>query len=229
MSVGILLDVGSSFTSFENSTISIDLDVTQDEAHEWTNDVTLYPVEEGSQISDHIRPMPDKVTITGWITDAPINDTEIEQYNQASDDGSAELPSRVFTTFGLLHDLRDSRELITLYTRHKVYTNMALQSCNIPRNGAMGEALNFTLTFVNVRIVSTQTVDVPAGISKKLDKKTGAAVQKKTQPTKTPGAEQTVDLNKSAATTLSDGAVKLSTAAKENLEAIVKAAKGLLQ
>lgn len=217
MAVGILLDVGKSFTSFENSLIAIDLDVTQDETHEWKNDVTLYPVEEGSQISDHIRRMPDKVTITGWITDSPINDDDLAAFNQSADGGESESPSRVLTTFGLLHDLMDSRELMTVYTRHKTYTNMALQSCNIPRNGNIGEALNFTLEFVNLRIVSTQTVDVPAGISKKLDKKAGASTQKKTQPKVDKGAEQTNDLNKSAATSVVDSLVKAPSWIKEFL------------
>lgn len=217
MAVGILLDVGKSFTSFENSMIAIDLDVTQDEAHEWKNDVTLYPVEEGSQISDNIRRMPDKVTITGWITDSPINDDDLAAFNQTADEGGADLPSRVFTTFGLLHDLMEQRELMTLYTRHKVYTQMALQSCNIPRNGTIGEALNFTLEFVNVRIVSTQTVDVPPGISKKLDKKAGTATQKKTQPKVDKGAEQTKDLNKSGAASITDGLVKAPGSVKDFL------------
>jgi hypothetical protein len=208
MAVGVLLDVGKSFTSFENSTISIDLDVTQDEAHEWKNDVTLYPVEEGSQISDNIRRMPDKLTITGWITDSPINDESTSSDNTSS---------RVSTTFGLLHDLMEARELMTVYTRHKVYTNMALQSCNIPRNGDIGEALNFTLEFVNVRIVSTQTVDVPAGISKKLDKKSDDSTKKKTQPKQEKGSEQTKDLNKSGAASITDALVKAPSSVKDFL------------
>lgn len=217
MSVGILLDVGKSFTSFENSLIAIDLDVTQDEAHEWKNDVTLYPVEEGSQISDNIRRIPDKVTITGWITDSPINDDDLAMFNQTADEGGAELPSRVFTTFALLHDLMEQRELLTVYTRYATYTDMALQSCNVPRNGNIGEALNFTLEFVAVRIVSTQTVDVPPGISKKLDKKAGAATQKKTQPKVDKGGEQTKDLNKSGAASIGDSLVKAPSSVKDFL------------
>ena len=217
MAVGILLDVGKSFTSFENSLIAIDLDVTQDEAHEWKNDVTLYPVEEGSQISDNIRRIPDKVTITGWITDSPINDDDLAAFNQSSDEGAPDFPSRVFTTFGLLHDLMEQRELMTVYTRYATYTNMALQSCNVPRNGNIGEALNFTLEFVAVRIVSTQTVDVPPGISKKLDKKAGAGTQKKTQPKVDKGGEQTKDLNKSGAASITDSLVKAPSSVKDFL------------
>lgn len=214
MAVGLLLDVGKSFTSFENDLISIDLDVTQDETHEWKSDVTLYPVEEGSQISDNIRPLPDKITVTGWITDAPINNEEIELSEAESLGGRA---SRAFTTFGLLHDLKDQRKLMTVYTKYKTYTDMALQSCNIPRSGNIGEAITFTMEFINIRLVNTQTVDVPPGISKKLDKKAGAAVQKKTQPKKDQGATQTENANKSGAATILDSAVKAPASVKEFL------------
>lgn len=211
MAVGLLLDVGKSFTSFENDLISIDLDVTQDETHEWKSEVTLYPVEEGSQISDNIRPLPDKITITGWITDAPINDEELNA------ETVGDTNSRTLTTFGLLHDLKDQRKLMTVYTKYKVYTSMALQSCNIPRSGNIGEAITFTMEFINIRLVDTQTVDVPPGISKKLDKKAGAAVQKKTQPKKDQGATQTDNANKSGAATLFDSAVKAPASVKEFL------------
>ena len=38
------------------------------------------------------------------------------------------------------------------------------------------------IEFINIRLVDTQTVEVPDGISKKLDKKSGDDVKKKTEP-----------------------------------------------
>lgn len=81
MSVGILVDVGQSLTKFTSELVSIDLDVTNEEIHEWTNDVTTNPVEIGAPISDHIQELPDKIRITGMISDSAISDNVIRQFS----------------------------------------------------------------------------------------------------------------------------------------------------
>lgn len=50
----------------------LEMDVTLREAHSFTNNITQYPVENGSTITDHIRQNPDKLTIEGLITNTPI-------------------------------------------------------------------------------------------------------------------------------------------------------------
>ena len=98
MSIGILIDVGQSITSIYSDVVSLDLDVTQDEAHEWSNDVTQFPVELGSQITDHIQPLPDKLTISGVITNSAIGENALEELNGGDD--------RVQTAFDLLLKLK---------------------------------------------------------------------------------------------------------------------------
>lgn len=192
MSVGILIDVGRSLTSFKSEVVSIDLDVTQDEAHEWTNDVTTNPVETGSPVADHIQPMPDKLTITGMVSNSAISDAAIQQLQNefGSVDGSVAL-SRVQTTFDLLRKLKEDRKLVTVYTRYKIYTDMALNSVNIPRSAGIGDSINFTASFTHVRIVNTQRVDVPPGIGKK-GKQTSKPLEKKTDSQKAGGNRQQV-------------------------------------
>lgn len=201
MSIGLLIDVGKSLTSFDNGLISIDLDVTMDEAHEWTNDVTTSPVEIGSPISDHIQEMPDRLTITGMISDAAISESILSQLQTASSGGidSSSYITRVQTTFDLLRAMIKWKRLVTVYTRYKIYPDMALSSINIPRSAGIGEAINFTAQFVNVRLVESQTVDVPPGISKKADAKAGGAggaTAKKTQVQKKGGAVQASPVEK---------------------------------
>ena len=183
MSIGILIDVGQSITSIYSDVVSLDLDVTQDEAHEWSNDVTQFPVELGSQITDHIQPLPDKLTISGVITNSAIGENALEELNGGDD--------RVQTAFDLLLKLKEDRVLLTVYTKHKIYTDMALKSVNLPRDSAIGDSIKFKMEFVNVRLVETQTVEVPDGISKKRDKKAGSSVQKKTEPPTNAGKKDT--------------------------------------
>lgn len=180
MSIGILFDSRKSPTRFFNGIISIDLDVTLNESHDWTNEVTSNPVELGSPVTDHIQPNSDKLSISGMITDHPIDRGLIEQFQFNIDAGL--YSARMQTHFDWLYFLARNREPITVYTRYKNYSDMAISSVNIPRDVGIGEALQFNIEFVNIRLVSTQTVPVPAGISKKLDKKSGGDVQKKAQP-----------------------------------------------
>jgi len=189
MSIGILIDIGKSITSVKTDVVSLDLDVTQDETHEWTNDVTQFPVEFGSQITDHIQPMPDKLTISGMITNSAIGETALAELSGGDD--------RTQTAFDLLLKLKDDRVLLTVYTKFKIYTSMALKSVNLPRDAGVGDSIKFKMEFVNVRLVDTQTVDVPPGISKKLDKKSGADVQKKTEPPKDAGKVEPKPVEKS--------------------------------
>lgn len=196
MAFGILVDIGKSNTAFESDLVSIDLDVTQDEVHEWSNDVTQFPVETGSPISDHIHPLPDRVTISGIISNSALGETALTELNNGDD--------RVQTAFDALLKLKEDRILVTVYTRLKIYDDMAIKSCNIPRDSSVGDSVKFKIEFVHVRIVDTQTVDVPQGISKKLDKKQGGksgATGKATAPQKANGKTEAkpVDPDKSAA------------------------------
>lgn len=186
MSVGILVDIGKSLTSFSNTVVSIDLDVTMDESHEWQNDVTTNPVETGSPITDHIQLMPDKLRITGMISDSSISDAVIKQFSGID---NSQFLTRVQTAFDVLRKLKEDRLLITVYTKFKVYTDMALTSLSIPRNNQTGDSLQFNIEFVHVRIVSTQTIDMPKGVNPKKTAKTGKSVQTKTAPTDKSGAK----------------------------------------
>lgn len=186
---GLLVDTGRSSTAVGSELFSLDLDVTINESHEWTSEVSTNPVEIGSPITDHIREIPDRLVIAGMISDTPLFDSISEQF-QGAIDGTSYQP-RTQTAFDLLRQLHTDKKLVTVYTKHRVYLNMAIQGINIPRSSGVGQAVNFTIDFMHVRLVSTQSVDVPAGISRKTDKKADAATQKKAAPTVKAGAKQT--------------------------------------
>lgn len=175
--LGVLIDNTKSRTSITSDVVSIDFDVLIDESHEWTSDVTTNEVEEGSDIADHIRNQPDRVSFTGQISNANLY-PEVTSASSESATGqvdSAGGNDRIQTTFDLLRKLHETRQVVTVYTKHRTYTDMALTSCNIPRNASIGDSLQFTLQFTKIRIVSTQTVLVPPGISAKRSAKEGGA------------------------------------------------------
>jgi hypothetical protein len=207
MSLGLIYDPRKSPTSIASDLISIDLDVMSDEAHDWSNEVTENPVELGSPVADNIQPKADRFSITGLITNAPIDPDIAAQFPGAIDGGL--FSARLQTHFDWLRELKNLRVPLTVYTRYIVYTDMAITSCNISRSNGTGEALPFTLQFTHIRIVKTQTVDVPPGISRKLDKKADAGTAKKTQPEAKGGKTDTKEVKgsvlKSISTSLTRG------------------------
>lgn len=69
--------------------------------------------------------------------------------------------NRVFDAYAELDRMLANGELITIATALATYPNMMLQSVVVNRNGQTGDALPFTATAKQIRIVSTQTVAAP--------------------------------------------------------------------
>lgn len=178
--IGLFFGGNTFLTQFGNSFGNIELDALMQETHEWKADATMYPVESGQPITDYIIEQPDKLTIKGFVSDSGIT---------LSSSIMALFKSEAKTqqTFDLLYQLIKQREVMTVYTKHKIYTDMALVSLDIPRDAKTGEAIEFNAGFVHIRKVETQTVDVPKGISKK---KSGSKLANKTEAAKDSGKKQ---------------------------------------
>lgn len=171
-------------TRFGNQFGNIELDLNLDEGHEWKAEATMNPVEEGAPITDHVIEQSDKLSLKGFISDTPLTITS----------SNIDLENRTQPVFDLLRELIKAREPVTVYTKYWTYADMVITSISIPRTAGQGEALEFSIDFVNIRKVATQMVDVPEGISRKKDKKGDKATGKKAEPQKYKGKTETEDL-----------------------------------
>jgi hypothetical protein len=164
---------------------TIVLDASVREQHGVEVEVTRNPVEKGSAISDHRRVQPRQVVIEGIITNTPLagpNDAASEQVGPDGGSYSSRSgldPTRVSDAYRDLLALASSSALVTVITHLETYEDMTLTSLSVPRNAPSTEALRFTATFVEVRLVENQQVAVSRvdrGNKKKdLHKKPGAA------------------------------------------------------
>lgn len=176
-------------TSFGNDFGNVELDANIDESHEWQADPTTNPVETGADVTDHVIEQADKITIRGFVTDAPLNGiigNIISSINNIIGQGE----QRTKAVFDLLYRLIKEKQPMTVVTKYHIYTDMVLTGVTIPRNAATGEAIEFVATFQNIRLVSTQMVDVPSGISEKKDAKADQATQRGAEPQKKSGQVQ---------------------------------------
>lgn len=176
-------------TAFGNLYGNIELDAALDENHEWSAEATSNPVEVGAPVTDHVIDQSDKLKIKGFVTDTPLTSSQsLPQISRSQD------------VFDLLYELIKLKEPMTVYTKHRIYDDMILTNVNIPRTAGVGEAIEFSAEFINIRKVATQMVDVPDGINPKKDKKADAATGKKTEPQKDGGKKQPQTVEKPSST-----------------------------
>lgn len=119
----------------------ITLDATLQETHSRSSTISLYPVESGTNITDHIVSDPEELTVQGFITDTPIEGG----INNRSQD-----------VFNQLNELMDRREPITVVSGLKVYESMAIRNLNIPRDRSTGRTLVFTIDLMRIRIAGQE-------------------------------------------------------------------------
>lgn len=128
---------------------SIIFDTLVTENHHVSSRATSYPIEFGTLISDHIIKDPDTVSISGVISDTPLN---------------IFAPSnRSVAAFNQLLLLQARRIVVTLVTGIKVYTNMAITSMDVPRNINTGQTLTFNIEFQKIIFDDTVQLELSQG------------------------------------------------------------------
>lgn len=149
-------------------------DVVTNENHQMTAEATQYEIEDGTDISDHVINRGKFLTIEGEISDDPITifDTSILERTIANVtpsilrsklpyglSGDAGKPSK--EAFDQLEKIYDNKIPLTIITGIKKYDNMIMEDLNIPRTSKTIRSLQFTATFRQIRIISTQFVTTP--------------------------------------------------------------------
>ena len=155
------------------------LDCTVTETHTATSTVTEHPVESGANITDHIRPDPVQLSITGIVSDTPIGSRQVQrsiEVGGASVQVTQQEPPTSTTGYGRaawakLDAIRTAAKPVKVVTRDKTYENMALVSLSVPKESKTGGALNFTAQFKQVRIVYNRTTRVVVAKAPKSHKK----------------------------------------------------------
>lgn len=155
------------------------LDCTVTETHTATSTVTEHPVESGAKITDHIRPDPVQLSITGIVSDTPIGSRQVQRsiaVGGASVQVTQQEPPTSTTGYGRaawakLDAIRTAAKPVKVVTRDKTYENMALVSLSVPKESKTGGALNFTAQFKQVRIVYNRTTRVVVAKAPKAHKK----------------------------------------------------------
>lgn len=168
------------------------LDATLSERHAYANDITSFPIESGSSISDHVIQMPEEVEIEGFVTNTPIEfmsglrsgrvDNVASAYLVLLDIAGYKYPNEIYYK-NKLEKISDSDskgyELIDILTSLRLYDNMGLIRLDIPRDAKTGDVVKFTASFRRVKLVDV--VNVPR-IVQQISKDVPRAKQQEAAP-----------------------------------------------
>lgn len=145
-----------STNDFGMPTVLIDgypIDCVVTESHDYSAEVTAYPVEVGADITDHRRKKPLKITLDGYVSATPIGVVANHPTRSAGklpvDDAKAKLLA-----------VDADGEPINITTSLDSFKNMLLENLAFPRESGEPMWLHFKATFVQVLFVTNNRTTI---------------------------------------------------------------------
>jgi len=139
---------------------SYPIDAAIKEEHKLDSKITRYPVEEGSNITDNIKPEPREISIEAVASDAPSDAIVTERKNRGfalDATGDASVHEQ---TYKFLEAIFNARERVTITSSLRTYENMLMDKLSIPRDSSNADSLEFSATFTEAIIVSNGRVKI---------------------------------------------------------------------
>ena len=164
-------------TSDDSDTANvIHFDGTARENHNPRAQVTEHAVEVGSNVSDHVRPSNDAVSLVVYVTNNPTQlaqshsgGTQIVSQNitlpsgaSATANGFSSKLNRVELVYRTLREVLKNGYLCKVITLTETYESMVLTDISAPITVDGGvETVEMTVSFKQVRLVRTENADAP--------------------------------------------------------------------
>lgn len=161
-----------SYVMPDGGTGSVYLDASLNEQHGAQAQVTEHQVESGPNVTDYIRPLPRRLSITGIVSNTPLQTPKSQSRGVVGSSGSYQGQGgvtwkavtwtgefdRVRDVFGILADAALAGAIFSIATTLANYDNFAIVNFSVPRDASSGNALNATIDLQEIRTVDTQTV-----------------------------------------------------------------------
>lgn len=129
------------------------MDLAVSESLSLPGEVTQFPVEVGADFSDHIRNLPEEISLECIASDTPIG--EIASDATRLDNGApTPLPSN--DAYHKLLEIRDARRPVTIETSFGTFDNMGLESIEMSSDAAKTGGLFFTVKFKRMNLVTNR-------------------------------------------------------------------------
>lgn len=155
-------------------TNTFQIDSTPSLTHNMTATITSNPIEDGSNVSDHVNIEPRRLTIEGFISNTPLTIQQsiattfatavLNQVTPPLLTGSLVSAFQVSTNriqdaFIILEELMNNKVPFRVQTGLKLYENMIVSDISIPRNSE--NALRFTMNLQQIQVSQSEVVLIP--------------------------------------------------------------------
>ena len=128
------------------------VDAYPTEEHRIEVTTTTYPVESGASLTDNAFKQPERLKLTGWVSDLlPASDAV----------ANIRLDDRSRSAWALIIDLMEDRLPVTVVTHLRTYRDMLITKAVAPVDVRTGRSLRFTLDLQEVLFARTRIVRLP--------------------------------------------------------------------
>jgi hypothetical protein len=134
------------------------------EHYQFSNSVTDIPVEEGSNIADHIVEDQDVISVEAFIGNTAFEVITIDG-NSVSNLKAPDRMARVRQAYQELKKLAKAKQPLDVVLGLEAFTSMAITSFTIDRDAETGANLPFTMEFKKLKIVHSDTTNINASNS----------------------------------------------------------------
>jgi hypothetical protein len=131
------------------------------EHYQFSNSVTDIPVEEGSNIADHIVEDQDVISVEAFIGNTAF-EVITDDGNSVSNLQAPDRMERVRQAYQELKKLVKAKEPLDVVLGLETFTGMVITSFNIDREAETGANLPFTMEFRKLKIVHSDTTKINA-------------------------------------------------------------------
>jgi hypothetical protein len=136
------------------------IDAFLSETYQFQNEVTDVPVEEGVNITDHVVEKADQIQISAFIgqTEFTAYDGDVPDNLQSLSD--VDKKRRIINAYKELLRMKRERLPVTVVMGLDTFKNMIITSFNIGRDAETGADLAFDMSFIELKIVNSQSVEI---------------------------------------------------------------------
>lgn len=181
--------VGSSIEDADGLTV-FTFDATLSESHTLDGSVTRYKVGSRKSVSLNVTLDEPELDIQGVITNTPTTAQFLEGEAALDAQGFTDVETRVKSTWGILKQIREAREPLTVVTGLETYTDMILHSISLRRTGGTArDDIRPTIRFTKVAFATLTARDVPEDVLAALVKKSASTKSDKGEQAKKPAGE----------------------------------------
>jgi hypothetical protein len=154
--------VSFSYTTPEKSIGGFVIDAFLSEGYTFSNSVTDIPIEEGSNVADHVVENQDEISIEAFIGNAEFKTLDDSLPEDLADIEPMDLKSRIRKSYQELLRLKREKQPVDVVMGMDTFHDMVITELSISRDVETGADLPFSMQLRHIKIVKSETTQINA-------------------------------------------------------------------